>query len=365
MTNKGELAALSDPDPHIPLGDLAQRLGCILKGNPEILVNGISTLETAGPTELSFLTNRRYLKQVATTRAACIITSPDFSSLIEKTLLISDNPYLTFAQALEIFAPPEKQSSGIHPQAVISATARIGSNVSIGAFTEIGDKAVIGNNVSIHSHCAIYPDSVIGDDSLIYSHCVIRAGCRIGAKVILQNGVIIGSDGFGYARRNDGSWHKIPQTGTVIIEDEVEIGSGSVIDRATIGVTRICKGARIDNLVQVGHGSIVGEHSLICAQTGLAGSTIIGRHVTLGGQTGVAGHLTIGDRVTATAQTGIPNSVPSDSVISGYPAINNRDWLKASAVFARLPNLYKEILFLKHRLAELTRKSDSTSDSKE
>jgi len=169
--------------------------------------------------------------------------------------------------------------------------------------------------------------------------------------VILQNGAIIGSDGFGYARRDDRSWQKIPQTGIAVIEDDVEIGAGSVIDRATIGETRIRRGARIDNLVQIGHGSVVGEHSLLCAQVGLAGSTTVGNEVILGGQVGAAGHLTIGDRVVATAQTGIPSSVAPDSVVSGYPAISNRDWLKASAVFAQLPRLYREILQLRKKLA--------------
>src|SRR5262249_42730382 len=230
---------------------------------------------------------------------------------------------------------------------------RLGEKVSIGPFTVIGDNVEIGDQVLIMSHCTIYPNAQIGAGSVIHSHCVVREGCDIGVKVILQDHVMIGSDGFGYAKRSDNSWKKIRQAGNVVIEDEVEIGSGSVVDRAAIGRTVIGKGAKIDNLVQIGHGSTVGQNTLLCAQVGLAGSTVVGNDVILGGQVGAAGHLEIGDRVIATAQTGIPNSVEEGKIISGYPAIENRDWLKSSAIFSQLPRLQKEIRALHSRISKL------------
>ena len=221
--------------------------------------------------------------------------------------------------------------------------------MTIGPFTVIDRGAVIGDDVTILSHCHIYPEAVIGNGVMIHSHSVIREGCRLGNRVVVQNGAVIGSDGFGYAKRPDGTWHKIPQTGTVVIDDDVEIGSGSTIDRATLGTTVIRRGSKIDNLVQIGHGSSVGENTLLCAQVGLAGSTDVGNNVILSGQVGAAGHLRIGDGVIATAQSGIPNSVADGKVISGYPAIDNRNWLKSSAVFTALPQLLREVRRLTRR----------------
>jgi UDP-3-O-[3-hydroxymyristoyl] glucosamine N-acyltransferase len=355
LTAKAGFRSYQTHKPAILLGEMARRLDCALIGDPELTITGVSTLEKATPSELSFLSNPKYKRQLGLTNASAIIT--DNPSLIpaEKSALISSNPYLTFALALEIFSPQLRFPPGIHPTALISKSAVIGTNVSIGPFAFIGDHVVIGDDVVIHSHCVIYPESVIGNSSLIYSHCIIRERSVIGRNVILQNNVTIGTDGFGYARKTDRSWRKIPQTGIVVIEDQVEIGAGSVIDRSTIGSTVIRRGSKIDNLVQIGHGCMIGENVLLCAQAGLAGSTVVGNEVILGGQTGAAGHLTIGDRVVATAQTGIPSSVPPDTVISGYPAINNRDWLKSSAIFAQLPKLLREINHLKRQVAELER----------
>jgi len=338
------------------LGDIADQLGCRLIGNPEVEITGLSSIEDARPSQLTFLTNKKYHRYLSTTKASAIITDKMNESEAwppSISILISPHPYLAFAQALNLFFSPTTLDREIHPLTTISPSANIGKGVSIGPFSTIGDGVRIGDHVTILSHCAIYPEAEIGDHSFIHSHCVIREGCHLGSRVILQNGVIIGSDGFGYAQRPDRSWHKIPQTGMVIIEDEVEIGAGTTIDRATLGTTRIGRGTKIDNQVQIGHGSAVGENSLLCAQVGLAGSTRVGNEVILGGQVGAAGHLTIGDRVVATAQTGIPHSVESDRTISGYPAINNRDWLKAAALFAQLPKLQKEIRNLRNRLDEL------------
>jgi UDP-3-O-[3-hydroxymyristoyl] glucosamine N-acyltransferase len=335
------------------LVEIAKQLDCQWVGEPEIEITGVAPIEIAGANQLTFLSNRKYRKFLSSTKAAAIITDNEANLLPGQSGLISAHPYLTFAQALSLFHDPLRYDKVIDPRAVISPSARIGEKVAIGAFSVIGDNAVIGNNVTILSHCSIYPGAEIGENSFIHSHCVIRERCQIGSRVILQNNVVIGSDGFGYAKRPDNSWYKIPQTGIVIIEDDVEIGSGSVVDRASIGATTIGKGAKIDNLVQIGHGSSVGHNTLLCAQVGLAGSTQVGNEVILSGQVGVAGHLKIGDRVVATAQTGIPNSVDPDKVISGYPAIDNRNWLKSSAIFAQLPQLQKEMRAMKERLDQM------------
>jgi UDP-3-O-[3-hydroxymyristoyl] glucosamine N-acyltransferase len=225
--------------------------------------------------------------------------------------------------------------------------------VSVGPFAWIGARATIGARCVIHPHVAIYPGASLGDDCLVHAHVSIRERCRIGHRVILQNGVVIGSDGYGFAPRPDGTYQKIPQTAPVVIENDVEIGANSTIDRPAVGETRIQSGTKIDNLVTVAHGVHVGKNVMLVAQVGIAGSTTIGDSVILAGQVGVAGHLHVGARTRATAQTGIPNSVPEDSLISGYPAIDNRDWLKASAVFRRLPELKKAVADLERRLAEL------------
>jgi UDP-3-O-[3-hydroxymyristoyl] glucosamine N-acyltransferase len=335
------------------LKELSEKLNCDLIGNPETEIIGIAPIEDAQQGQLTFLSNRKYKRYLLTTMASAIILE-NVDDLPEgKSALISSMPYLTFAEAMILLHPFVKPAQGVHPTAVISPTALIGENSSIGPFSVIGDNTIIGDNVSILSHCTIYPNVQIGDDTLIHSHCIIREGCRIGSRVILQNNVVIGSDGFGFAKRPDNSWLKIPQIGMVTVEDDVEIGAGSAIDRATIGCTLVSKGTKIDNLVQIGHGSTIGQNTLLCAQVGLAGSTRVGNEVILSGQVGAAGHLEIGDRVIATAQTGIPNSVESGKVISGYPAIDNRDWLKSSAIFAQLPKLYREIKELKDRLTRL------------
>jgi UDP-3-O-[3-hydroxymyristoyl] glucosamine N-acyltransferase len=337
------------------LVEIAKHLDCQWIGDSEIEITGVAPIESAGANELTFLSNRKYRKFLSTTKAAAIITDDPANLLAGQSGLISAHPYLTFAQALSLFHDQPRFDSGIDPNAVISPSAIIGERATIGAFSVIGDNVKIGKDVTILSHCTIYPEAEIGDHTLVHSHCVIRERCRIGSRVILQNNVVIGSDGFGYAKRPDNSWYKIPQTGIAIIEDDVEIGSGSVIDRASIGATIIGRGTKVDNMVQIGHGSSVGQNTLLCAQVGLAGSTQVGNEVILSGQVGVAGHLKIGDRVVATAQSGIPNSVEPDQVISGYPAIDNRNWLKSSAIFAQLPQLQKEMRAMKERLDQMER----------
>ena len=262
---------------------------------------------------------------------------------IPRAMLRSRNPYLTFARALELFYQPPSYAPGVHPTAVVHPTAQIGLNAHIGPYVVIHCDARIGANATLLAHTVIYPGATIGDNFFAHAHAVVREHCRLGNNVVLQNGAVVGADGFGFAKDNSGHWYKIVQSGPAILEDEVEVQANACIDRASVGETRIARGAKIDNLVQVGHGSSVGENSLLCAQAGLAGSTEIGQNVILAGQVGVAGHCKVGDGVVATAQTGIPNDVPANSTVSGYPAIDNKLWLRCSAVFRRLPELMKAV----------------------
>jgi UDP-3-O-[3-hydroxymyristoyl] glucosamine N-acyltransferase len=324
------------------LSEIAARLGCELKGDGAIEIRRVAPIDEAGSGDLAFISNPKYAAKARTTSASAVIVAADFQEIPASTLRTA-NPYLAFAQALELFyqAPPPRP--GIDTGAHICATARIGEGASIGPFVIIEDDVEIGRNAVIHPFVHIYRGARIGDQFKAYAHVSVREYCRIGNNVILQDGVKIGTDGFGYAKKEDGSYYKIVQSGIVVIEDDVEVGANSTIDRATIGETRIRRGAKIDNLVQVGHASDVGENTLLCAQVGLGGSSTIGRNVILTGQVGVAGHLEIGDGVVATAQSGIPNSVEAGKMISGYPAIENKLWLKCSALFKRLPELLKRI----------------------
>ena len=235
----------------------------------------------------------------------------------------------------------------------VDSGAAVGPDCHIGAFVSVGAGAMIGARTIVHPHAVIYPGVVIGDDCVIHAHASIRERCRIGNRVIIQNGAVIGSDGFGFAPRPDGSYQKIPQTAPVVVEDDVEIGANTTIDRPAVGETRIQAGTKIDNLVMVAHGVHVGRNVLLAGQVGIAGSTTIGDSSVFAGQVGVAGHLHVGKGTKATAQTGIPNSLPDGAFVSGYPAIDNRDWLKSSAVFRRLPEMKKALGALEKRLERL------------
>ena len=324
------------------LSEIATRLNCALTGDGGVEITGVLGIDEAGPGQLTFVSNAKYAAKARTTKASAVIVSSDFPDIATATLR-TGNPYLAFARAVELFYSAPKPSRGLDASARIAASAMIGEGASIGPYVIIEDDVRIGSNCTIHPFVHICRGARIGNNFKAYAHVTVREFCVIGNNVILQDGVKIGTDGFGYAKQDDGRYYKIVQSGIVILEDDVEVGANATIDRGTIGETRIRRGAKIDNLVQVGHASDVGENTLLCAQVGLAGSSKIGRDVILTGQVGVAGHLEIGDRVIATAQTGIPNSIEPDKVVSGYPAIDNKLWLKSSAVFKRLPELLKRI----------------------
>jgi UDP-3-O-[3-hydroxymyristoyl] glucosamine N-acyltransferase len=333
------------------LAELADRLGAECYGNPDAEITGVTGIEEAGPEHVTFVANPKYTGLAKKTRAGAVLVAPDFPEIEAATLRIK-NPYLAFARAIEIFHPAPAYPPGIHPTAVIPASARIGEGASIGAYVVIGENCVIGKHATILPHVVIYPNVAIGDHFFAHAHAVVREDCRIGNHVVLQNGVVVGSDGYGFAKNNEGRWHKIVQSGPTVIEDEVEIQANSCIDRASVGETRIGRGAKIDNLVQVGHGSSVGENTLLCAQVGLAGSTHIGNDAILAGQVGVAGHCNIGDRVIVTAQSGVGGNIEPGKIISGSPAYDNRQWLRVCAIMPRLPELLKQF--------ERKRKSDET-----
>jgi UDP-3-O-[3-hydroxymyristoyl] glucosamine N-acyltransferase len=267
--------------------------------------------------------------------------------------LRSANPYLAFAQAIELFYQAPKYPPGIHPTAVVSKTANIGEDAHIGPYCFVDEQAEIGRNAVLHSFVSIYQGAKIGDDFLAHSHSVVREHCRIGNRVILQNGAVIGGDGFGFAKRQDGTWYKMAQPGPAVLEDDVEVQSNACVDRATVGETRIGRGAKLDDLVLVGHASSVGTNTLLCGQVGLAGSTKIGNNCILAGQVGTAGHLTVGDGTVITAQSGVPNDVPAQGFYSGYPAVKNRQWLKMMAALNQLPELQKRVRELESEVGRL------------
>jgi UDP-3-O-[3-hydroxymyristoyl] glucosamine N-acyltransferase len=334
------------------LGELAARLECPLDGPADLEITGVAGMDEAQAGEITFLSNPKYLPKLHTTRAGAIIAGADVDTL-GKPVLRSPDPYVTFAQALEIFYPPQRPPAGIHPTAVIAADAKLGRNASIGPYVVIESGVEIGDDCVLKSFVTIYPGAKIGHRFLAHSSAVVRENVRIGNDVTLQNGVVIGGDGFGFAPRPDGTFYKIVQAGSVVIEDSVEVQSNSCVDRAAVGETRLCRGVKIDNLVQVAHGCEIGENSLLCSQVGIAGSTKLGRNVILTGQVGVAGHLTIGDHVIATPQTGVPNDVRPHTTISGSPAVDHEVWLKASAVYRRLPEMFAAYRKVKDLLGKM------------
>ena len=336
----------------LTLRELAERLGCRLDGDGSVEIGRVAALEAAGPGDVSFLSNPKYAPQVATTRASAVIVGEDAAEAPCAMLRASD-PYLAFAAAAALLAPDDRPASGVSPSAFVDPGATLGPGCHVGAFASVGADVRIGARTVIHSHAVIYPGAIVGDDCVVHAHASIRERCRLGNRVIVQNGAVIGSDGFGFAPKPDGTYQKIPQAAPVVIEDDVEIGANSTIDRPAVGETRIQAGTKIDNLVQVAHGVRVGRNVMLVAQVGIAGSTTVGDSSVLAGQVGVAGHLHLGKGTRATAQTGIPNSLPDGSFVSGYPAIDNREWLKSSAVFRRLPEMKKALAALEKRLAGL------------
>ncbi|HVP54027.1 MAG TPA: UDP-3-O-(3-hydroxymyristoyl)glucosamine N-acyltransferase [Candidatus Eisenbacteria bacterium] len=332
------------------LGDIAIALGAVLEnGEPETEITGVAGIEEAARGQITFVANPKYAAAARNTEASAIIVSEEFPAG-SCALLRSKNPYLTFARAIELFYQAPRYAPGIHPSAVIAPTAQIGANAHVGACVVVDDHVAIGDDAVLLPHVVIYRGARIGNNFFAHAHAIVREGCQLGDNVVLQNGAVVGSDGFGFARDGD-HWEKITQSGPAVLESDVEVQANACIDRASVGETRIARGVKIDNLAQVGHGSAVGEHTLLCAQVGLAGSTVVGKNVIIAGQAGVAGHCNVGDGVVITAQSGTHGDIPAGSMVSGSPAFDHKQWLRAVNAFAKLPELARVVRNLAHKPA--------------
>jgi UDP-3-O-[3-hydroxymyristoyl] glucosamine N-acyltransferase len=336
------------------LSELAAKTGAQFQSaDGDIEITGAAGLEQAEPGQVTFLSNPRYTPKIANTGASAIFVADGVEvPRADLAVLRAKDPYLAFTRALIAFHPPPEVESTIHPSAVIDESARVGSDCFIGPNVAIGKDTNIGDRVRLHANVAIYENVSIGDDSEVHSGVAIRENAVIGKRVIIHNNAVVGCDGFGFAKDENKAWLKIPQVGRVVIEDDVEIGAGTTIDKSSTSETRIKRGAKIDNLVQIGHSCTVGEDTLICAQVGLAGSSQIGNRVILAGQAGVAGHNTIGDDVVLTAKSATSHDIPPGKMISGIPAFDNKDWLRSTAAFRRLGEMARKIRELEKRLAE-------------
>jgi UDP-3-O-[3-hydroxymyristoyl] glucosamine N-acyltransferase len=346
------------------LGELAARLGAELRGDADVEITGVKGIEEAGPSEVTFVANPRYGGLARKTKAAAVLVEPEFPDIEAATLRLK-NPYYAFSRALGFFYQPPTYAPGVHPTAVIDATANIGKGAHIGAYVVVGRNVRLGSHATLLPHVVIYDGVQAGSHFFAHAHSVVREGCTLGDYVTLENGAIVGADGFGFAKNDSGQWVKIPQSGPVRVGDRVDIQANACIDRATVGATEIGDGTKVDNLVQVGHGSRIGKDTLVCAQTGLAGSSIIGNNVILAGQVGVAGHCSIGDGVILTAQSAVSHDVPPGKMISGSPGFDNRVWLRVVTIFQRLPELLKRLDRVEKKVAEQTQADKASNEGKE
>lgn len=343
------------------LQDLATFLEGEVLGDTNLIITGIASLEEAREGEITFLAQSKYVNQAKKTKASAIITAHPIAG-IDKPFLITENPYLAYAKTVELFHQHPHPIMGIDKHAILSEGARIGKDVSIYPWVFIGKKVTISDRVVIYPHTTIGDGSFIGEDTTIYSHVSIRENCRIGKRVMIHAGTVIGSDGFGFAP--DGNrYRKIPQVGTVQIDDDVEIGANNTIDRGSLGKTWIKRGVKTDNLVHIAHNVVIGENSLLVALVGVSGSTKIGNHVTLAGNVGVVGHIEIGDNTIVGAKSGVSGSVPANTIVSGYPHMPHKQWLKSSRCYPLLPQMRKTLHQLEEKVKELeTIMQDHTGD---
>ena len=335
------------------LSDIAEIAGGELVGDGEMVITGVAKIEEAKTGEITFLANPKYAKHLDQTRASAVIVPLNTADVGGKPFLRSSNPYFAFMKVVSVFHPPKPLiEKGIHPTAVIGEGTRLGDGLSIGAYAVIGRSCRIGNRTVVLPGAVLGDGVTVGDDCTIHANVCLREGVVIGNRVVLHNGTVVGSDGFGFAPES-GAYHKIPQVGIVIIEDDVEIGANTTIDRATLGETRIKRGTKMDNLIMVAHNCTIGENTVIAAQAGFSGSTSVGNNVRIGGQAGFAGHINIGDFAAVGAQAGVTQSVAPRTMVSGYPARPHREELRLEAALHRLPELIKDIKQIKERIRQL------------
>ncbi len=333
------------------LQELAAYLGGEVEGDGATVIAGIAGLDDAGEGQITFLANPRYAAKVATTNASAVVLPPGTDAHGRNAVRLA-NPYLAFAKLLTLYHVHPAPARGVMDGAWVGEQVTMGGDVTIWPGAFVGNNVTLGDRVTIHPGAVLYDGVTVGSDVTVHANVCIRERCRIGSRVTLHNGTVIGSDGFGYAPDGKG-WFKIPQIGIVEIEDDVEIGANTVIDRAALERTLIRKGTKIDNLVQIAHNCVIGENCMIVSQVGISGSTKLGQHVTLAGQVGVAGHLEIGDNVMVGAKSGIPGNIPANQMMSGYPAVSHRDWLRSSAVVPKLPEMRRTLSDLEKRVKEL------------
>jgi UDP-3-O-[3-hydroxymyristoyl] glucosamine N-acyltransferase len=340
--------------PSKTLKQLAEHVGGELKGNPETKISGVATLEEAGEGQITFLANKKYENQLQKTRASAVIVDKPIPG-IQTNLIISDDPYYAFAQiVILLYGHRRHKNTGIDPQANISESAQIGENCNIHKFATVSENAKIGDNCQIYPNAYIGEDTVIGDNCIIYPNVCIYENVQIGNNVTLGANATVGEDGFGYAT-HAGKHHKIPHIGSVIIEDNVEIGSGCGIERGTISNTVIGEGSKIGDLIAIGHGTKIGKHCLLVAQVGIAGSTTLGDYCVIGGQTGITGHITVGNMVKMGAKSGVINDLPDGSVVIGAPAIDQKEGKRAYALIKYLPKMKQSIKKLEKKIKKLTK----------
>lgn len=350
-----------DPAPEpLKLADIAARLECRLEGDGNVDIVRVAGLEQAQPGDLTFVANSKYYRRLPATRASAVIVGESIPADARPpagcALLRTGDPYSVFARALRFFAHDTPPARGVDRLSAVATDATLGADVSIGPFVVVESGASIGDRTVIYPNVVIGRGARIGDDCVVHSHVSIRERVALGSRVVVQNGAVIGSDGFGFAKQADGTHLKIPQHADVIVEDDVEIGANTAIDRPAVGETRISAGTKIDNLVQIAHGVTIGRRVVLAAQVGIAGSTAVEDDVVMAGQVGVGGHLRIGKGAVAAGQSGITNSVDPGEFVTGYPAIPSREWRKASVLFRRLPSLKKRIDELEKRVADLAAK---------
>jgi UDP-3-O-[3-hydroxymyristoyl] glucosamine N-acyltransferase len=343
------------------LGELAALLGGELRGPPDLVIRGLAPVDQATPEDITFIAHPRFTRLAQSSRAGAVIVSPQWAAL-DKPLIIVDHPYLAYARVAVLFAQPRPGWIGVSDQAHLGAEVKLGRDVAITPLVFVGDRACLGDRVTLMPGCYIGPDTIIGDDTYLSPNVTVLERCQVGARVLIHSGAVIGADGFGFIPTPEGQV-KIPQLGTVVIEDDVEIGANVTIDRGALGETRVGRGVKIDNLVQVAHNVTLGDHTVLAAQAGIAGSTKIGQWVALGGQTGLVGHLSVGDRTQIGAQSGVTNSVPPDQVLLGTPAWPIRETRRVWASWRSLPELYRRVRKMEQQLAELTAALERKAES--
>lgn len=339
------------------LGDLAERVGGRVVGDPDRWVERVATLEEAGPGDLAFFLNPRYRREAETTRAGAVLVGRG-ARLPGRDLLEVDEPYVALADILALFHPPGQRRPGISPAASIGRDVRLGSEVAVGPFAVIEEGAVVGDRVTIGAGSFVGERSVIGNDTVLMPRVVLYPGTRVGARCLLHSGVVLGSDGFGFATSR-GIHRKIPQVGRVVVEDDVEIGANTTVDRATLGETVIGRGTKLDNLVMIAHGVRVGPNGLFAAQAGIAGSTRIGSAARFAGQSGAAGHLRLGDGVSVGAKSAVLGDVPDGGFVVGIPAVDHRLWKRSQAILKKLPELRAELRRLERRIEAVERAGEA------